>query len=99
MQKQRLKLDDLQVETFTTSGERPGRRGTVFGRADTWEGTDSWVYDTCETWSQINDETRGWCCTEPLPTVDQCQSVACNTSDEAYPSECCGTVTMDLEAC
>jgi hypothetical protein len=51
MKKLSLKLDDLQVETFTTSGQ-PGERGTVQGHYGT-NHTNQSCDGTCFNWTCI----------------------------------------------
>jgi hypothetical protein len=61
MKQRKLRLDDLQVETFEVSRE-PQVRGTVFGRADTDDCTPVCTEgDTCDDQCTVSQRYQREC--------------------------------------
>ena len=80
-----LNLEDLGVQSFDTTPESSAGRGTVFGRAGTWEPVDSCHATYCGDCEATN------------PDVDcggdnsaQCDSVNIANCASAYYTDCCG---------
>ena len=83
MDKVRLALDELEVQSFATTSASPDRKGTVHGHAP----TDQWE---CPTLDQ-NWDTCGWTC------WSQCGS--CNDSCDCYSGMCTGSESFLATNC
>ncbi len=105
MSKLRLNVDQLQVESFTVTSERPSRRGTVRGHAEATYGcTAGWagcaaetIGETCNV--QCSDTNGGFSCDylscAPLSCGhDQsCQTEAVCASFSPCTADACSRVT------
>jgi hypothetical protein len=89
--RKKLTLDDLQVESFETTGETPAR-GTVFGaQTEAFFSCVSDCGDPCGTGG--TGGTGGETNECPGPSDEPCtwyQVFTCESNQVAYPSQCTG---------
>ncbi len=92
MEKIRLNLDDLNVESFeTTVG--PSKQGTVFGHVVTLPYTCN--QHTCETEDTCPQDTCNTCAIDPSCDGWHTCINACNTNECTWPVHCGPQVTDD----